>query len=614
MSQLEGLSGQLEGTPHGAAPKTRSVSQATWLWPERRTLLNTRTSPAKHVFGEAGEPQLRRQANLKEASTNLRGVDLGAIFIRGIAHQPEQMPAFTNGDQVTKEDSQILMQAGAETCSHEYPPSGLMPPGLRDCTSLWTQMASSSLSERPGPQKASPENKPRESGLGSQWKAPVPLISLPYCCRVGAMEEQPQERRGLTEKMPLAVAPLGLSSLGAVFILMKSSLGAGLLNFPWAFQHAGGLLPAFLVELVSLVFLVSGLLTLGYAASVSGQPTYQGVVRALCGPGLGKLCEACFILNLLMISVAFLRVIGDQLEKLFDLLLPGALTPQPWYTDQRFTLTLLCTLVILPLSAPREISFQKYTSILGTLAACYLTLVIVVRYYRWPSGLVQEPHFSQSPSSWTSMFSIFPTICFGFQCHEAAVSIYCSMRDQRLAHWALVSTLSLLACCLIYSLTGAFGVLTFGSSVSADILLSYPRDDVVVIVARVLFAVSIVTVYPIALFLGRSVLQDLWGRSCWVPAATSEMGARMLLTSLWVATTLTLALLLPDLSKVIDIIGGISSFFIFIFPGLCLICAVDVEPLGPRLKCCLELWGVVSVLVGTFIFGQSTVDAVLELL
>ena len=64
-----------------------------------------------------------------------------------------------------------------------------------------------------------------------------------------------------------------------------------------------------------MVFLISGLVILGYAASVSGQTTYQGVVRELCGPAMGKLCEICFLTNLLMISVAFLRVIGDQLEK-----------------------------------------------------------------------------------------------------------------------------------------------------------------------------------------------------------------------------------------------------------------------------------------------------------
>lgn len=38
---------------------------------------------------------------------------------------------------------------------------------------------------------------------------------------------------------------------------------------------------------------------------------------------------------------------------------------------------------------------------------------------------------------------------------------------------------------------------------------------------------------------------------------------------------------------------------------------VDVCVLPGR--CCLEAWGVLSVLVGTFIFGQSTVAAALEL-
>lgn len=48
-----------------------------------------------------------------------------------------------------------------------------------------------------------------------------------------------------------AAARPNLSSLGAVFILLKSALGAGLLNFPWAFHKAGGVVPALLVELVS---------------------------------------------------------------------------------------------------------------------------------------------------------------------------------------------------------------------------------------------------------------------------------------------------------------------------------------------------------------------------
>lgn len=71
----------------------------------------------------------------------------------------------------------------------------------------------------------------------------------------------------------------------------------------------------------------------------------------------------------------------------------------------------------------------------------------------------------------------------------------------------------------------------------------------------------------------RSVLQDFWRRGCcWAcgPRALVEPSGpwvRMPLTVLWVTGTLALALFLPDLGEIIGIIGGISSFFIFIFPG-----------------------------------------------
>ncbi|XP_064884982.1 solute carrier family 38 member 8 isoform X9 [Columba livia] len=230
-----------------------------------------------------------------------------------------------------------------------------------------------------------------------------------------------------------AAGSAGLTSAGAVFIMLKSALGAGLLSFPWAFSRAGGAAPAFLVELGSLVFLVSGLAVLGYAAALSAQPTYQGVVRAVCGAAAGKLCEVCFLLNLFMISVALLRVVGDQLEK---------------------------------------------------------------RIY---------------------------------------------------------------------------GYLTFGEAVAADVLMSYPGNDPVVLVARLLFGVSIITIYPIVVLLGRSVVQDLWvtpkRRTTAVPEE-HEQRSRVVLTVTWMATTLAIALFVPDIGKVIELIGGISAFFIFIFPGL----------------------------------------------
>ncbi|XP_037265427.1 putative sodium-coupled neutral amino acid transporter 8 isoform X2 [Falco biarmicus] len=431
------------------------------------------------------------------------------------------------------------------------------------------------------------------------------------------------ERAG--ERRPLlpAAGSAGLSSAGAVCILLKSALGAGLLSFPWAFSRAGGAAPALLVELGSLVFLVSGLAVLGYAAALSAQPTYQGVVRAVCGAAAGKLCEVCFLLNLFMISVALLRVVGDQLEKLCDSLYPngtlsGTPPPTPWYTDQRFTLSALCILVIFPLSVPREIGFQKYSSILGTLAACYLTLVIVLKYHLQAESLGSpEPPQPSRASSWASVFSVIPTICFGFQCHEACVAIYSSMRNRSFSHWVTVSVLSMLICLLIYSLTGLYGYLTFGEAVASDVLMSYPGNDPVVIVARLLFGVSIVTIYPIVVLLGRSVVRDVWATpkcGAAVVPEEHEQRSRVMLTVTWMAATLAIALFVPDIGKVIELIGGISAFFIFIFPGLCLVCMTGTHTLGPRKKAALITWGVLSVLGGAFVCGQSAALAVLGLL
>lgn len=50
---------------------------------------------------------------------------------------------------------------------------------------------------------------------------------------------------------------------------------------------------------------------------------------------------------------------------------------------------------------------------------------------------------------------------------------------------------------------GLYGYLTFGEAVASDVLMSYPGNDPIIIVARLLFGVSIVTIYPIVVLLGR---------------------------------------------------------------------------------------------------------------
>uniref|UniRef100_A0A3Q1HGB7 Solute carrier family 38 member 8b n=1 Tax=Acanthochromis polyacanthus TaxID=80966 RepID=A0A3Q1HGB7_9TELE len=432
------------------------------------------------------------------------------------------------------------------------------------------------------------------------------------------MEELARESISLLARSASHSDPPRLGSFGAVFIMLKSALGAGLLNFPWAFEKAGGVTTAITpLFQVSLVFLISGLVILGYASSVSRQKTYQDVVREVCGQAVGQLCEVCFCFNLFMISVAFLVVVQDQLEKLCVSLYETVTgfsegeMPYHWYTDQRFALFIMCLVIILPLSIPKEIGIQKYTSVLGTLAATYLCVAVIVKYYLMESHTaIITPEQSQGSvplvSSWASVFSVVPTICFGFQCHEACIAIYSSMENQKISHWVVISVLSMLFCLLIYTLTGVYGFMTFGRAVASDILMSYPGNDVVMIISRLLFGFSIVTIYPIILLLGSVVLNlmlRVQRRRRGIATHLFESRCRVVLTVIWISLTLLIAMFVPDMGQVISVIGGISAFFIYIFPGINELTLMDV----------LTVWGVVTIVVGAFIFGQSTTIAVMEI-
>ncbi|XP_064421191.1 sodium-coupled neutral amino acid transporter 7-like isoform X2 [Latimeria chalumnae] len=61
---------------------------------------------------------------------------------------------------------------------------------------------------------------------------------------------------------------------------------------------------------------------------------------------------------------------------------PKAAVSSHWYTDRKFTISRTFILVILPLSVPKEIGFQKYASTLSVIGTWYVTVVIIK--YLWP--------------------------------------------------------------------------------------------------------------------------------------------------------------------------------------------------------------------------------------
>ncbi|KAK3533887.1 hypothetical protein QTP70_032996 [Hemibagrus guttatus] len=425
------------------------------------------------------------------------------------------------------------------------------------------------------------------------------------------------------EKAPLLVPahaqskqPQGqTSALGAVFIVVNAALGAGLLNFPAAFYMAGGVVAGVVLQMCLLIFIITGLVILAYCSQVSNESTYQEVVRAVCGRVLGIICEIAIAVYTFGTCIAFLIIIGDQLDKLISAMAHDvdSAVVSHWYTDRRFTITVTSVLIILPLSIPKEIGFQKYASTFSVIGTWYVTVIIIIKYI-WPDPEVSPGIIPISPESWTAVFNAMPTICFGFQCHVSSVPVFNSMRNATLRPWGGVVTLGMIICLFVYTGTGVCGFLSFGSTVNQDVLLSYPSDDIAVAVARAFIIISVVTSYPILHFCGRAVLEGLWLRFNGTDVDTDvvrERRRRVLYTLVWFCLTLVLALTIPDIGRVISLIGGLAACFIFVFPGLCLIEAKLSEHDARSVSWHgLVLYGILMVTVGTFIFGQTTINAI----
>lgn len=407
----------------------------------------------------------------------------------------------------------------------------------------------------------------------------------------------------------------GVSSIGAVFIVVNAALGAGLLNFPAAFSMAGGVTAGVMLQMFMLIFIISGLVILGYCSQVSNESTYQEVVRATCGKVTGILCEVAIAIYTFGTCIAFFIVIGDQLDRLIEAADPDGSSPHLWYMDRKFTISVTAVLVILPLSIPKEIGFQKYASAISVMGTWYVTIVVIIKYI-WPDKNDMPGYIPVSSASWTAVFNAMPTICFGFQCHVSCVPVFNSMTKKEIKPWGLVVTLSMIICLFVYTGTGVCGFLTFGSSVQQDVLMSYPPNDIAVAFARAFIVICVVTSYPILHFCGRAVIEGLWlrfqGEQVEV-CVRREQRRRILQTMVWFVVTLVLALFIPDIGRVISLIGGLAACFIFVFPGLCLMQAKLSETDNRSTSWHgMVIFGVVMVTLGAFIFGLTTSNSIYQ--
>lgn len=192
-----------------------------------------------------------------------------------------------------------------------------------------------------------------------------------------------------------------------------------------------------------------------------------------------------------------------------------------------------------------------------------------------------------------------------------AIPTYACMKDRKVGNFTLCVIVSMIICLIAYSTVGYFGYATFGiGKVPDDILQGYKDKSTTLTIAIMAIAIKNFTTYPIVLYCGRDAMLNLIGRD-----VDCHFLIRFSITIVWFALTLAIAILVPNISPVINMMGSLSAAFIFLFPGICLLqSTLQKDPqLYLNKDRFLIVFAVLITAFGAFVCGVIFVEALQDL-
>ncbi len=200
----------------------------------------------------------------------------------------------------------------------------------------------------------------------------------------------------------------------------------------------------------------------------------------------------------------------------------------------------------------------------------YVAFLIIVEYF---GGRYTPGNIKTEPKHWVDVFTVVPSMCFGYQCHVSTIPIYSCYKNRNIKTFLWSSMGAFIVCIFVYTTAATYGYLTFGDLIASDVLLSYNSSDPAVIVAILAISIKTYTTYPILCFCGNAAVTDLWVeyqeafRGVMEVDEDKKNKVRLTSVCIWFTLTVLVAIFMPNIGAVIKFLGCAAAVFIFVLPG-----------------------------------------------
>lgn len=348
-----------------------------------------------------------------------------------------------------------------------------------------------------------------------------------------------------------------MRTFGAAYInLLKTSIGSGVLNFPFLFKTYG-IVPTIILTVVSGMFAAAGLVILTICSRDIGRSSDLSKLSRLSIPHARIFVDFAVFTKCFGVSISYV-IITRQLLPAF---IETVMQRQSFWSQPHICLFLFLS-IIGPFAFLIKLDRLKYTSFVGI--ACIL-VVIAAAAFRYSRKTVDDVvvHMAAPVSlAWLGGLGKF---IFSFTCHQNIFAVNAELEDNSIPRMRRLIYLVASTAFVLYMSFGITNYLLYGDGVSDNVLKNYPQDYLATIV-RGLYVVVMGVSYP---------LQVAPARSYFLNMINIDQKSRKLnfmhffVTSMIIIATYLIAVLGIQLGIVYTLVGATASTFMsLILPAL----------------------------------------------
>mmetsp|Transcript_117373 Transcript_117373/g.374057 ORF Transcript_117373/g.374057 Transcript_117373/m.374057 type:complete len:445 (+) Transcript_117373:19-1353(+) len=373
-----------------------------------------------------------------------------------------------------------------------------------------------------------------------------------------------------------------LGTAGAIQTLVVSMLGTGIVAFPYGFALCG-----YIVGPLALVFM-GYLAHLSYISLVrctaaTHSASYGGLLEEIPGAWKGYTDVALWLL-LVLVLTAYVLIAGDIIRSV-----AGSMSAdvQDLPMLQNPVLFAIILVTVFPLSLFKSLAGL---SVISTYCSCAILVVVGLIVWEAYAAYVADPPSEElavtagaKAGSVMLAVPIFACAMFG---HMNISQVYAELKPELKARAPFISAAACLIVAALYLLIGAVGYAAFGRGAATDVVTQIAArggESGSVLAIQALLGSFIVLKMPLAVLPLRNLSLELMmpGKD---PASVSGCVNAGLTATLLGAVYLAV-MLIPDLGKVLELLGAICVVpLTFVVPARL---AWTLEVPRPTLRCVL---------------------------